>query len=100
MPDGLLPISFPPELLKSTDGELSSSEEWWRDHQEWLAQKGYMLRSRYRPGWKPSWQTSPKLAGRRFNVEDGTLQIVSVDLCHSGVLHDIHILVAPFHPYL
>ncbi|RPD78678.1 hypothetical protein L226DRAFT_457210 [Lentinus tigrinus ALCF2SS1-7] len=34
---------------------LSDIELWWRDHQEWLAEKGYMLRPRYKPGWKPSW---------------------------------------------
>ena len=36
-------------------GELSSIEAWWRDHQEWLAERGYTLRPRYKPGWKPSW---------------------------------------------
>lgn len=34
---------------------LADHEIWWRDQQEWLATKGYMLRPRYRPGWVPSW---------------------------------------------
>ncbi|KAJ6505829.1 hypothetical protein C8R47DRAFT_1174556 [Mycena vitilis] len=31
--------------------ELYPSEEWWRDHQEWLHTLGYLLRPRYHPGW-------------------------------------------------
>lgn len=37
------------------DGELDEDEIWWRDHQVWLEQRGYLLRPRYRPGWVPSW---------------------------------------------
>ncbi|PSS37271.1 hypothetical protein PHLCEN_2v909 [Hermanssonia centrifuga] len=37
--------------------ELSDFELRWRDKQEFLASKGYMLRPRYRPGWVPSWST-------------------------------------------
>ena len=47
---------------------LLSAEVFWRDHQEWLAQQGYMLRPRYRSGWKPSWEGEGK-AWRRH--EDG-----------------------------
>ena len=36
-------------------GALLEHEEWWRDHQVWLQERGYMLRKRYRPGWIPSW---------------------------------------------
>ena len=28
----------------------------WREKQEFLASKGYMLRPRYRKDWKPSWE--------------------------------------------
>lgn len=41
--------------------KLSEAECWWRDHQVWLAEQGYMLRPRYRPDWKPSWNIQPKL---------------------------------------
>ncbi len=34
---------------------LFKKEIFWRDHQEWLADRGYMLRPRFRPGWIPSW---------------------------------------------
>lgn len=55
-----LPIS---ELEK-----LSKAECWWRDHQSWLAEQGYMLRPRYRSGWTPSWHTRLDLI--EFNHED------------------------------
>ncbi|KAL1945818.1 hypothetical protein VTO73DRAFT_1820 [Trametes versicolor] len=55
-----LPVS---ELEK-----LSKHECWWCDHQSWLAEQGYMLRPRYRPGWTPLWHT--KLDLIEFNHED------------------------------
>nr|VWP00762.1 Pheromone processing endoprotease KexB (EC [Ganoderma boninense] len=39
---------------------LSEPEAWWRDHQQWLEERGYMLRPRYHPGWQPSWITDPQ----------------------------------------
>lgn len=47
---------------------LTEAEVWWRDRQVWLAERGYMLRPRYRPGWKPSWKGTTK---RSWEVEDG-----------------------------
>jgi hypothetical protein len=43
-----------------SDDKLDFSEIWWRDHQEWLDGRGYMLRPRYRPGWTPSWIITKK----------------------------------------
>jgi hypothetical protein len=40
---------------KRAMGALRGLELWWRDHQVWLQERGYMLRKRYRPGWIPSW---------------------------------------------
>ncbi|KAF9073652.1 kinase-like domain-containing protein [Rhodocollybia butyracea] len=37
-------------------GTLYESEVWWAEHCEWLKERGYLLRPRYRPGWEPSWQ--------------------------------------------
>lgn len=34
---------------------LSDDEIRWRDRQQFLESKGYMLRPRLRPGWTPSW---------------------------------------------
>ena len=46
----------PPEEQAYYDHlSLLPPEIFWRDHQIWLAERGYMLRPRYRPGWTPSW---------------------------------------------
>ncbi|EMD38837.1 hypothetical protein CERSUDRAFT_112564 [Gelatoporia subvermispora B] len=43
-------------------GALTSSEIWWRDHQPWLRERGYLLRPRYTLDWVPSW----KITGKRW----------------------------------
>ncbi|KAJ6461161.1 kinase-like domain-containing protein [Mycena vitilis] len=48
-------------------GELAGLEFWWRDHQVWLEQCGYMLRPRYKPDWIPSWTADPTI---RYMCED------------------------------
>ncbi|KAI0069907.1 hypothetical protein K474DRAFT_1609666 [Panus rudis PR-1116 ss-1] len=35
--------------------QLFEHEKFWANHQPWLAERGYILRPRYRPGWTPSW---------------------------------------------
>ncbi|KIJ23381.1 hypothetical protein M422DRAFT_39644 [Sphaerobolus stellatus SS14] len=35
--------------------KLMDSELFWRDHQAFLQNRGYMLRPRYHPHWVPSW---------------------------------------------
>lgn len=42
--------------------DLRETETFWRDHQPWLQSKGYMLRPRYMPDWKPSWEGTNKLS--------------------------------------
>lgn len=37
-----------------TTNALDHREIFWRDHQEWLQEKGYMLRPRYHPDWVSS----------------------------------------------
>jgi len=39
---------------------LSQGEAFWRDHQKWLEDCGYMLRARYHSDWKPSWVGTKK----------------------------------------
>lgn len=34
---------------------LWPSEVFWRDHQPWLEERGYLLRPRYQPDWVPWW---------------------------------------------
>ncbi|KAI1795564.1 hypothetical protein LXA43DRAFT_991115 [Ganoderma leucocontextum] len=41
-------------------GGLFEDEYFWRDHQTWLEESGYMLRPRYRVDWEPSWLKSNK----------------------------------------
>ncbi|KAI1795567.1 kinase-like domain-containing protein, partial [Ganoderma leucocontextum] len=47
---------------------LFKDEYFWRDHQPWLADSGYMLRPRYRLDWDPSWLKSKK---HPLSCEDG-----------------------------
>ncbi|KAJ3551172.1 hypothetical protein NM688_g4864 [Phlebia brevispora] len=57
-------------MLKSrttTYGRLKEHELWWRDHQPWLKERGYQLRPRYHPDWKPSWEVENV---DRFRSED------------------------------
>ncbi len=49
-------------------GRLTVSELFWRDRYDWLLQRGYRLRSRYKPDWKPSWEGTNKIW---FDCSDG-----------------------------
>ena len=67
-----IPLDCEPE-----DGDLGGlhpGEVFWRDHQIWLFEKGYMLRPRYRPGWVPSWL--PGSGSPYFRYEDGLFSMV------------------------
>jgi hypothetical protein len=57
-------------------GGLGKHEEWWVERQQSLEQAGYMLRPRYRLGWKPSWAETNKFY---YDFEDGRPLKVSVD---------------------
>jgi hypothetical protein len=57
-------------------GDIDPVETWWVERQEALEQAGYMLRPRYRPGWKPSWAGTKK---EYFRCEDGQKKYVSID---------------------
>ena len=56
------------EVPGSQPGDIDELERWWVDRQMALEQAGYMLRTRYRPGWKPSWVGTKKFY---LDVEDG-----------------------------
>ncbi|KAF5366350.1 hypothetical protein D9757_011468 [Collybiopsis confluens] len=57
-----LPI---PELTEQelTHEVLLDSEVFWGNHYDWLKERGYLLRPRYRPGWVSSWVGSNKWRG-------------------------------------
>ena len=78
------------EFLKNVDtggeiGDIDSIEAWWVERQEALERPGYMLRPRYRPGWKPSWSGTDK---EYSCCEDGQLQGVRVNCFPLG--HSIY----------
>ena len=64
---------------RSDHRSLLAHEQFWRDHQVWLAGKGYMLRPRYRPGWQPSWEEGNRDAWMRY--EDG----IAAPVCRSNL---------------
>lgn len=55
-----IPVAYQSEKIRMDDEAydptvLLSEEVFWRDHQKWLLDCGYILRARYQPNWKPSW---------------------------------------------
>ncbi|EIW62679.1 uncharacterized protein TRAVEDRAFT_113187 [Trametes versicolor FP-101664 SS1] len=86
---------------KLYDGELTDGEIWWRDHQVWLQECGYMLRPRYRPNWVPSWH---KDRGSDFDIrEDGQSILLSVILDATRIADDTVVTLKKIktsrHPY-
>jgi hypothetical protein len=63
------------ELPRRQIGGLFRSEMWWQDRYRDLEAHGYRLRSRYSPGWQPSWLRSGK---DFFDAEDGQPTIVRI----------------------
>ncbi|KAA1478170.1 hypothetical protein DENSPDRAFT_845355 [Dentipellis sp. KUC8613] len=55
---------------------LTPSEMWWRARLPMLEARGYTLRTRYRPGWTPSWLGTGTYRGR---VEDGVTKTGKID---------------------
>ncbi|TFK39427.1 kinase-like domain-containing protein [Crucibulum laeve] len=51
------------------EGRLYPRETFWRDHQPWLKENGYLLRPRYQPDWVASWIKDPTT--KRIFCEDG-----------------------------
>ncbi|RDX54890.1 hypothetical protein OH76DRAFT_1397195 [Lentinus brumalis] len=62
------PCNEHPLHWTNTPGGLKRAEYFWREHQKYLADCGYMLRPRYSKNWEPSWlgtKTDP------WQCEDG-----------------------------
>ncbi|KAJ3872076.1 hypothetical protein F5051DRAFT_172201 [Lentinula edodes] len=43
------------EAVYARHASIQDFEEFWRDHYDWLKDRGYLLRPRYNPGWVASW---------------------------------------------
>jgi hypothetical protein len=69
---------------------LRETEVWWRDHQKWFEDSGYMLRPRYRPDWKPSWlENSNRLT---FLCEDAQPLVVCSRFAFLSRTFDIFVI--------
>jgi len=85
---------------KIYSGSLTTSERGWRNRSKWLEEKGYMLRPRYRPDWKPSWEGTTKIW---YECEDG-LAILNSDLIDAVRISDQKMVMLKqvslsLHPY-
>lgn len=70
----------PRSAEKATGPEtLTEYELPWLARYEFLKERGYLLRPRYRPGWVASWKTDPSL--RPIFCEDWT----TIDVCNSVI---------------
>ncbi|KAJ6538806.1 hypothetical protein DFH09DRAFT_1397385 [Mycena vulgaris] len=76
------PDSYVPE-------RLSPNEAFWRNHQVWLQEYGYMLRPRYRPDWVPS-RYATGTERRWYESEDGKPSVH-----YPPGFDNFHILVMP-----
>lgn len=68
--------AFDFESYYNSAAQLDPVEIVWRDRQEYLASRGYMLRARCRPGWIASWKLDPSIQ-KPFFEEDFPLSHVS-----------------------
>ncbi|RPD57478.1 hypothetical protein L227DRAFT_613500 [Lentinus tigrinus ALCF2SS1-6] len=80
-------------------GQLDSIEIWWRDHQEWLAEKGYMLRPRYRPGWKPSWANDAYIRAFEEGVSPVLIDVLDATRVSDNSLVALKRVRNQFNPY-
>ncbi|KAJ7760953.1 kinase-like domain-containing protein [Mycena metata] len=79
---------------------LQTEELFWRNHQLWLQECGFMLRPRFRRDWVPSWQTDPKLVP--FLCEDAiplaATQIVDAIRVEDGASVALKLISKSVHP--
>ncbi|KZT71753.1 hypothetical protein DAEQUDRAFT_687103 [Daedalea quercina L-15889] len=90
----------PDVQLNYLDGGLDDFEHFWRDRQPWLQERGYMLRPRYKPDWKPSWLGTKK---SYTLCEDGQSALVPTILDATrqsdGSLVTLKAIDTEVHPY-
>ncbi|KAI9067306.1 hypothetical protein FKP32DRAFT_1588665 [Trametes sanguinea] len=79
---------------------LADDELWWRDHQLWLKQCGYMLRPRFRPDWTPSWTGTNR---NPLSCEDGQMvtrgNVMDATRIQDGAIVVLKKIRTSVHPY-
>ena len=68
-------------VFRNNEDGLSPDEVWWKDHQVWLQEKGYLLRPRYHPGWKPSRKGTHKLDEKLEDSIENEVSLSDFTLC-------------------
>ena len=63
---------------------LVTTERWWKDRYNDIANQGYMLHPRYHPEWEPSWFKTKKDTS---TVEGGQVTMVRVVAFLSFTFH-------------
>ncbi|KAI0358593.1 hypothetical protein OH77DRAFT_1449137 [Trametes cingulata] len=93
----VIDLSLPAPL---EEGGLDFQERFWRDHQKWLEERGYLLRPRYRPDWVPSWKGTKR---DPEDCEDGLTswytQIMDAKRLSDGAIVILKRVVKTKHPY-
>lgn len=85
------------EYVKNLDeGKLYEGELFWRDHQPWLKECGYLLRPRYQPNWKASWLGREKW--HYLACEDAVAMRYSGLLDATRIEDGKHVMMKIFHP--
>ncbi|KAK7692245.1 hypothetical protein QCA50_003870 [Cerrena zonata] len=96
------PTQFTPEQQAYHDHlTLLPREVFWRDHQVWLAEQGYMSRPRYKPDWVSSWwvhfedgQVSSARMNDATRISDGeTVMLKKFSRAKNGLERDITLLL-------
>lgn len=78
-----MPPALPSDVRpKRIPGELIATELFFRDHQVWLEERGYMLRSRYKSDWVPSWKGTDKFYVRCFDGQATVIYSLLTGLIH------------------
>ncbi|OAX33044.1 hypothetical protein K503DRAFT_869802 [Rhizopogon vinicolor AM-OR11-026] len=81
-------------------GALSVPETWWCQQYLWLKSQGYLLRPRYAPDWKPSWEGTQRSP---FECEDGFRglfgQIMDATRISDGSYVSLKVLKKSQHPH-
>lgn len=75
------------------DSKLSQGELVWRDRYAWLKERGYQLRSRYSPNWKPSWLNKGENESG-LGAEDGGAFSYTVSRAATGAAMDASLIEA------